>query len=233
MLKRCHLLYFALLALLVSVQSIAQTPQQILHNYVQAIGGKERIDSVKTAIVKVNMSGPASTGSGITYLQRDYKYRVELAKGDGTTSVHCYDGSEHTGINKLVISMIKEINKKPHKFSVFNDVIFVPPSDLKSEPDEILNGKKYQVLSHDDTEWHVYNKYYFDPETHLLVATDSKILTKELGSPTFYENYQAIDGILFPMRSSMEVMGFEFITQYTEIILNPELPDTIFVYNPE
>jgi hypothetical protein len=110
---------------------------------------------------------------------------------------------------------------------VFNEVIFVSLSDLKNEPDEVINGIKCSVVSHDDVEWKQFYKYYFDKETHLLIAEDSS------GYPTFYENYQSTGGILFPMRSRQTVNEVESITEYTEIILNPDLPDDIFECNPK
>ena len=48
-----------------------------------------------------------------------------------------------------------------------------------------------------------------------------------------YEDYQSVKGILIPMRKVIENDGQRYTTQYTEIILNPELQDDIFECDPE
>jgi outer membrane lipoprotein-sorting protein len=221
---------FFLFAIILVFRSVAssQSSREIMENYINAIGGKERIDSVETATLKVNLSSShATSATCITSLKRDYKFRISLSFEDGRNSIHCYDGVKNTGSNKVVIAMGEALNKRPKKFIVFNEVIFVSLSDLKNEPDEVINGIKCSVVSHDDVEWKQFYKYYFDKETHLLIAEDSS------GYPTFYENYQSTGGILFPMRSRQTVNEVESITEYTEIILNPELPDDIFECNPK
>lgn len=202
--------------------------QSSIENYIKAIGGKERIDSIYTVILKVNLSSSHTTSATcVASLKRDYKFRISLSYEDGRSSIDCYNGVKNTGSNKATIAMVEATNKKPKRFFVFNEVIFVPKSDLKEEPDEVINGIKCSVVSYNDVEWKQFHKYYFDMETHLLLAEDS------LGYRTFYENYQPTGGILFPMRSKRNVAMVESITEYTEIILNPELPDDIFECNPK
>lgn len=202
--------------------------QSIVDKYEEALGGKERIDNINTAIVKVEMvSSHIGRASSIAFLRKYYKFRIELSYEGGRSSIHCYDGAVHTGTNKATLSMIEALNKKPKKFFVFNEIIFVPKSDLKDEPDEVINGVNCNVVSYNDLEWKEFHKYYFDKETHLLIAEDSS------GYPIFYENYQSTEGILFPMRMKHTVEIMDTITEYTEIILNPDLPDDIFDCNPE
>jgi hypothetical protein len=195
---------------------------------VESIGGRERIDSINTAVFKVKMvSSHIESATSIISVKKDYKFRIRLSYEDGRSSISCYDGVKNTGTDKAMIAMVEAVNKKVKKFFVFNEVIFVPKSDFKDEPDRVINGIDCNVLSHNDVEWKQFYKYYFDKETHLLVAEDS------FGYTTFYENYQPTGGILFPMRSKRNVGEVESITEYTEIILNPELPDDIFDCNPK
>jgi hypothetical protein len=171
----------------------------------------------------VNLSSSHTTSATcIASLRRDFKFRISLSFEDGRSSIDCYNGVKNTGSNKAAIAMVEASNKKPKKFFMFNEVIFVPKSDLKEEPNEVINGIKCSVVSYNDVEWKQFYKYYFDKETHLLVAEDSS------GYRTFYENYQPTGGILFPMRSRQNIGMIESVTEYTEIILNPELPDDIF-----
>lgn len=220
--------YFLLLVFIVFGRTAyAQTPSQILNDYYRAIGGKARIDSVKSAVIKGNLSNQYTSSAFISKLKRGYKYRAEFSHNDGRSSVYCYNGSEYTGTNKLAISMMKDINREHEPFLLFNKVLFYPQAELKAEAEEIVKGIKCKVLSFLDKGRNKLHKFFFDSETHLLFAEGSS------NYPIFYENYQSTEGILFPMRMKHTVEIMDTITEYTEIILNPELPDDIFDCNPE
>lgn len=225
--------YFLLLVFIVfGGATYAQTPSQILNDYYRTIGGKARIDSVKSAIYKTSEFTPYADFFATISVKRDFMYRIESTHDSRPNSIYCFDGLKFSGTNKAAIDIVKKVNKKPEQFSIFNGIVFIPESDLKQELNESINGNNCYVLSYRDVECSIFYKYYFNAETNLLVAEERNNFSKK-GKPILYQNYQQIDGILLPLRVERILNGEKYITEYTEIILNPELPDDIFDCNPE
>lgn len=227
--SRFFLLFFLIFSFL---DTHCQTVNSILCGYYDAIGGKGRIDSVETAIFKTSEYTPYADFYATISVKRDFLFRVEGKHDSRPNSIYCFDGLKFSGTNKAAIDIVKKVNKKPEQFSIFNGIVFVPESDLKKEPNESIKGINCYVLSYSDLDWNISYKYYFNVDTNLLVAEERNNFSKQ-GDPILYENYQYVDGILFPLRVERIINGDIFITEYTEIILNPELPDDIFDCNPE
>jgi hypothetical protein len=205
-----------------------QDVNSIIASYYQAIGGKTLIDSIQTITAKTRNIDPFANYLSTLSLKRDYKYRVETSYEDGRHSVNCLNGSEYSGSNKMVAEMLAAHPNKLQHIFVINELLFTPVSELQQEPSEFINDIKCHVLSYHDVEWERSYKYYFDVNTYLLVAESNNLHSKLYSERTLYENYQSVEGILFPMRSVIINEMGEHITDYTEIILNPELPDDIF-----
>ena len=227
--KKYYILYFLLTAKFV----YGQDSSTVLNSYYDAIGGKAQIDSIQTVIAKVKQSGLLTNATAIWSLKRDYKFHIETLYKDGRNSVYCFNGSKYSGSNKMAVEMLGASPSKMQHISIINELLFIPTSDLLQELPEIINDIKCNVLSYHDAEWGRDYKYFFDINTALLVAEESNLLSQSYKERKIYENYQPINGILFPMRTVEVYDVGETITEYTEIILNPELPDDIFDCNPE
>lgn len=204
-----------------------QNTNFIFDNYINAIGG-DKIYTVETAIVKGTVSNEFTSSTFITSFKKDYKYRTEFFHDFGVNSTYCFNGQRLSGSNELAISMIEKLNREPERFGLFNKIIFVPETEFKYAPEESINGNKYATLIYVDKRQNVEHKYFFDTKTHLLMAE------KAAENFTFYKDYREFgNGILLPTKVIQTAAGIESNTEYTEIILNPELPDDIFECNPK
>lgn len=186
--------------------SFAQTADEVINNYVKAIGGMEKINSIKTA----KMTGKFSTGSMDISFSRLYK-RPDKMKMEmqiqGMTMVQAYDGTNGWMINPF------QGARDAEKMSAADTKSIRDNADLEGT---IVNyqekGAKVELVGKEDMEGtDVYKikltdkdgdvtNYFFDTQSYLLLKESSKrkIGEKEVAVDIIYGNYKATDGFLYP-----------------------------------
>ena len=154
----------------------AQTSGGIIENYLNAIGGKEKIDSIKTIVFKTSTDNPFGKSSATIFSKRNNKYRIEMSYRDGRKTINCFNGSKYTGSNRKVVEMLENYPSKVPPILFFSDLFFVPEQELQLLPPEKLNGTDCHVLSFCEEVWDRSYKYYFNAYTHLLIAEENNLL---------------------------------------------------------
>lgn len=195
--------------------AFAQTADEVINNYVTAIGGMEKLNSIKTA----KMSGKFSAGSMdinfTRYYKRPSKMKMEMTI-QGMTMIQAYDGTNAWMLNPF------QGSREAEKMSD------VDAKEVKNNADfegNIVNyqqkGSKVELIGKEDMEGtEVYklkltNKdgdvsyYYFDAQSYLILKESNKrkMGEKEISVDVIYGNYKATDGFLFPM--SVEILAPE------------------------
>lgn len=229
-----------LLAFVVST-SYAQTADEVINNYVTAIGGMEKINSIKSA----RMSGKFSAGSMDITFTRLYKKPMKMKMEmqiQGMTMIQAYDGTAGWMLNPF------QGAREPEKMSEADSKSMMESADLEGG---IVNykekGSSVELVGKEDFEGtEVYkikltNKdgdvshYYFDASSYLLLKESTKrtIGPKESVVDFIYGNYKATDGFLYPfaveIKSLDSPMGGSQKAVLEKIELNVPTEDADYV----
>lgn len=188
-----------------------QTLDEVIGKYVNAVGGTDKIKSVKT----VKISGHFVQGSTnipyVQYIKVPNKNKIEITR-QGLTMQTAYDGSTAWRLNPF------RGVKIPEKLTAEET------KDLKKDADfegGLINydskGSKAEYLGTDDFEGSDVHKikltdsdgeattYYIDKVTNLILkeSVKRKMKEKEQKTDTYYAAYKSVDGYILPF--SIEV----------------------------
>lgn len=223
--------FIFIFTILITSVSLCQTADEVIDNYISAIGGIDKIKSIKT--VKINGHYPQGSINipFVEYIKVPDKIKIEVTR-QGLTSQTAYDGTIGWRLNPF------RGVKIPEKITAENT------KDLKKEADfegELIDyrkkGSKAEYLGIDDFEGSDVYKikltdsdgeaatYFIDKVTNLILkkSVRRKIKEKEQKIETVYSVYKSVDGYLMPF--SIESAGGAVIDK---VEFNLEIDDGIF-----
>lgn len=210
----------------------------IMTGYINAIGGKEKLMSVKTMMTKMS----ASTGMGeitITNYVKDGKSAMKTEMAGSTVMEQIFDGtavqvSGMGGTQKLTDgATIKGAQKQARLFDELDQLVS-GKSILKFIGTEDLNGKqvnKIVVTDEDKNE----TTQYFEVGTNYLLRTISSVdVMGSKNSQTMdFSDYQDVSGVKFPhsIKMSGGSIPFPLELKVAAMMMNSDLPDQLFKIN--
>ena len=220
----------------------AQSVDEIISKNIQAHGGLEKIQAVKT----LRSSGKVSFGSfQARFLQenlRPDKVREETII-QGLAQVQAYDGKTGWQVNPFQGRKDAELLSADDLKSLQEDSdIDGPLVDYKSK------GHTAQLLGHDSVEGTDCYKvkltlkngdvriYFFDADSFLELKIESQNTVRGTVqySETFYGDYEQVNGIYFSFEYQQGQKGSSDRAKFTveKIELNVALPDSLFSMPP-
>ncbi|WP_294287083.1 hypothetical protein [uncultured Chryseobacterium sp.] len=190
------------------------TPKEVIDNYLKALGGKEKLESVKSVILENTISVQGMEVSMVAKKMGN-RFRSEQSVM-GQRMVQLFDGEkgyfEKMGQKQdIPADKIAELKK-----GQVIDALAYDAANYSSATVEKLDGKEYNVLSSDK------GKFYFDVSTGLLYKT----IGKE-GSATV-RSYMTVDGIKFPQEIEAEGNGQKITIKTTKVAINSGVSDEDF-----
>ena len=230
------------LILLVPGLARAQSVDEIISKNIQAHGGLEKIQAVKT----LRSSGKVSFGSfQARFLQenvRPDKVREETII-QGLAQIQAYDGKTGWQVNPFQGRKDAELLSADDLKSLQEDSdIDGPLVDYKSK------GHSAQLLGHDSVEGTDCYKvkltlkngdvriYFFDADSFLELKIESQNTVRGTVqySETFYGDYEQVNGIYFSFEYQQGQKGSSDRAKFTveKIELNVALPDSLFSMPP-
>jgi hypothetical protein len=208
--KQFKVLITILFFFTISGKIFSQDADEIVNKYVSAMGGLNKIHSIKT----IKLSGKVIVGSmEIPFSQtckRPSKVLMESTV-QGMTMKQAFDGTQGWMINPFTGKQDPEIMTKDAEKAISRNADF---------EGQLINYKdkecKIELLGKEDFEGsQVYNikltskdsditNYYISADSFMIVKqTDNiKFDTKEITAETRFSNYKKIEGVMFPF--SME-----------------------------
>jgi hypothetical protein len=223
----------------------AQTADEIVEKYVKAIGGREKLNAIKTVKITGKMSAQGMDMPFVSYIRRPNSIRMEITV-QGMAIINAYDSKTKSG---WYISPMGG-DKSPQKMNPeqttdmgqsAEEQICSPLVNYKAEGATIeLIGKEdlegvevYKIMMTKKNKDVVY--YSIDASTFLILKEASKIKfqDKEIEAESFYSNYKTFGGITFPC--TMEAKeGGQLQTQFStdKIEVDAVLDDALFVMPP-
>lgn len=203
--------------------------QSIVNNYFNAIGGKSKVDAVKSvklvyegsafgATIKTEEKRTADKYAAITF-QNDNALQGVIAKGDELFMKQ--------GANKIPLppAMRDDLKKA---LGVFPEYGFVNNEAAKVSGIEKVEGKDaYKIEVAGET---ISVSYFYDVATGLKVK-ESRVINfggQKQTQETILKDYKEIDGIKFPGIKSSSLQGQPLESKLIEAVINTGVSDADF-----
>lgn len=190
------------------------TAKQIIDNYVTALGGKQKLEAVKTLSMKNTISVMGMEMEGKT-LKKDNKFKSTQSMM-GQEMVQVFDGEKGyaSQMGQKMDLPADQITKL--KTAKIMDALGMDPAKIKTVEKTQIEGKDFYLLSSDDS------KSYFDVKTGLLFKTEN-----EKGNMTI-NKYADVDGIKFVEEMSVDAAGQQISIKNSDIKINQPISDDEF-----
>lgn len=241
-------LFIALLLVAVTPVS-AQTADEILENYFENTGGKANWEKLEA----IQFEGSINLGGmelPITVIQTADGRSFTTAEFQGQKFYQgVYDGETLWGTNQMTMAAEKSdaeatanhklnMNDFPDPFLNYKDKGYTVELlgdetiegtetykiKLVTEP-QMVDGKEEPTIAY----------YYFDKENFVPIVVEREIKSGPgagMVGQTKMSDYQEVDGLYFPFSSlqgAKDQPGGQTIT-FKEVILNPEIDDSVFAF---
>ena len=190
------------------------TSQQVIDNYIAALGGRAKLEAVKSTIIDNTINAQGMEINSVTKKMGNKFKSVQSVMGQEVTQV--FDGEKgymNQMGNKTDIpaNQIEEL-----KNSRTIDALGYDASKFQTVTVEKIDGKDYHVLGSDK------GKFYFDAATGLLYKA---------GTPqgdAVMKSYMTVEGIKFPELIEAEGSGQKVSIKTNKITLNSGVSETDF-----
>lgn len=190
------------------------TPKDVIDNYLKALGGKDKLEAVKSTVID-NTVSVQGMEVAMTTKKMGNKFKSEQSVM-GQKMVQLFDGEkgyfEQMG-QKTDIPADKIADLKKSRVI---DALAYDASTFKTVTVEKVDGKDYNVLSSDK------GKFYFDASTGLLYKSSS-----EEGN-AMVKGYMTVDGLKFPSEIEAEGNGQNVVIKTTKVVINSGVTDADF-----
>ncbi|AZA86761.1 hypothetical protein EG349_08145 [Chryseobacterium shandongense] len=191
------------------------TPKEVIDNYLKALGGKDKLESIKTTLIE-NTLTVQGMDIMMTTKKMGNKFKSEQSVM-GQKMVQFFDGEkgyfEQAGQKTdIPADKIGDLKK-----SRVIDALAYDPATFSAVTVEKIEGKDYNVLTSDK------GKFYFDASTGLLHKSSAEEGTAVVKS------YMTVDGLKFPQEIEAEGNGQKVIIKTTKITLNSGVSDADFI----
>lgn len=202
----------------------------ILEKYIEALGGKDKILSVKTRVRMgiVEISGITSKGTVKRYQKAPNKLMgIQQIPGYGIVQT-IFDGftawyqRPEIPLRKAEGEWLEDIKRQAEFYWPLQLKMLFPKMVLK-ESILIENRRAYVIEAHPlsgSTEL-----LYFDSESGLLIRQDILLAGGMRNVVTFLEDYREVDGIKYPFTIRQGNMTI----RYTEVRHDIQVEDSVFV----
>ena len=238
--KFTKLISVFILLLAFGMVSYAQTVDEIINKHVDAIGGMDKLNSIKT----VKLSGTSGFGSMDFPFTMTYKLPSAVLMEStiqGMTMKQGYDGETAWMVNPFMGSsdpqkMNEEQTKGMKEEADFQGSLV----NYKDKGNKIELEGKEDMEGSDTYKLKVTNKdgdvsyYYLDASTYLILKTSTKrkIKEKEINADEYFGDYKSEDGILLAhameVKADMGEMGHSQKITIEKFEFNIPVDDSIF-----
>lgn len=238
--KKLKFIIPVLIVLLLNINAVAQTVEEVIEKHVEAIGGKQKMQEVKSMkiIGSVKMMGMEFPFT--SYNVTPDKFYFELSV-QGKSIKQGYDGTTAWSVNPMGGSPVPEAvegdeaNNIKERARIFDKLTTYKEDGASVE----LTGK--EQLNNKDVFKIIYKgadgktiTYFVDAENYMVVSIQKKINMQgsTMDSETFYSNYKEIEGVKIAYSFEVKVKNSPMGSQEViidKIEINTLVEDKIFV----
>lgn len=227
---------FMLLALLTAGVAQAQTADEVINNYIKAVGGKEKIATINSLYVEstLDVMGMQGTIKMTTLNGKGMRQDIDVM---GSIMTTCYNDKEGWAINPMMGSTSAEPMPEMQYKAGKSNLWIEPLSDFaKAGYTAELQGKenvagtecfKLKVTSPDQ----IASTYYFDAAKYLLVRVlnQSEMQGQMVETSMSFSDYKDTDGYLSARKMDMDMGGqFQMSMTVGKVVVNGPVDENIF-----
>lgn len=217
----------------------AQTVDEILTNYFEAMGGLDKIKEQQSRKMEANMTMGGMSFAAVIIEKEPNKQRVDVDI-QGTQLVQAFDGETAWTINPFATGTEPQKMPEQEAQDMIKQQFEDPFIDYKDKGHSVaLEGKEeiegaqcYKLKltkANGDIEYHFFDAEYYVPV--MSRTTQSGGPMAGMAADTYLSDYQEIDGMLFPYYLETKVNGQTAQTiTITSVELNPEVEDDFFLF---
>ncbi len=225
---------FSILSVFFLMAATAQTADQVVDQYIKAMGGAEKIAQIKSIQKKDTMTANGMNFPVETYQDTSGKIYSTMKMGGQNIILMAFDGqkgfvfdNQIYGYKDIPSDKVNEYkNKAKNMFGYFYRYKEAG-HQLKYKGKQTKDGKNFEVIDlhlKEPIEGGVQDlTAYFDANTHLL----SFIEVQKNGSTviTRIKGYKEFEGVKFPLEVVTEVNGMPlFILKTGDVKINAQAP---------
>lgn len=219
------------------------TVDQVLDRYVQALGGREAIDKIKSRVEKTSSLDPQS--KEVTEISIKLPASVlHVNQSDGYTTNAGFNGKQAWGYDSAKSSW--GLLDKGQRVSLIQEGELFPGARLRVSYSHLaitarqkLNDRDVYVLEATSPE-DAHEQFFFDTESGLLLRrrTDQQSIFGSAPISVDFDDYRDVDGVKIPFLTEWQSfrsfgIGYHSSRRILEIRQNVEIPDTKFDPPPE
>lgn len=228
----------AILLFTLASNIFSQTIDEVVNSHIKALGGLDNINAIKSVRFTGKFSGGGFEVPIVYVIKRPQKVRMDITF-QGNSQIQAYDGTMGWSVNPF------SGKKDPEKMPKEREKEMKEQSDIEGP---LVNykdkGYNAELMGKDDMEGtEVYKVkltdkdgdityYYLDTKSYLILKETKKrkIGEKETNSETLYANYQATDGVMFPMSMEFREAGSQDGQKgiLEKVETNVEIEDSFF-----
>ncbi|KQT16327.1 hypothetical protein ASG31_12480 [Chryseobacterium sp. Leaf404] len=198
-----------------SSASSQMTAKKVIDNYLTALGGRAKLESLKTIIIENTMSAPNAEVKMTTKKMGNKFNSVQDIMGTKVSQV--FDGKRGILEQKGMKTEIPAMTISDLKTKRMLDALNYEASTFTGVTSEQIDGKNYHVLTS------AKGRYFFDAATGLLYKSEING-----GSNSTVKSYMTVEGIKFPELVEADRKGQTISIKTTKIILNSGVSDADF-----
>jgi outer membrane lipoprotein-sorting protein len=218
----------------------AQTADELIEKNLQATGGRQKNEAVKSIRMTGKMAVPQQGVEFPTTLEYKApdKVRSETII-EGKTTISILNGQEGWTINplqgktepeKMSADDVRQAKEQLDSFTLFtkykekgHTIEYAGTEDIKGTPAYKLKlTKKSGDVSY----------IYLDAKSYMIVKMNgkTKVQGQEMEFDTTFGDYKAVDGILYPYSIESQARGIpsKMVITFSKIEVNPALDDSRF-----
>jgi hypothetical protein len=230
--------FFLLTALMTTMMVQAQTADEIINKHIDAIGGKDKVNSVKSIYLESTLEVMGNEAPSTTYIISGKGYKSET-DFNGQKIISCVTDKGGWTLNPMMGQTAPEaLPEDQAKAGQSQLQIGGPLFDYASKGSKVeLQGKEdvNGVSAHKiklTTKDSVVSTYYIDPNTYYIIKAISKTNAggQEGETTVVFSDYQKTDvGFVFPMAQEITLpQGFTLTIKHKKIEVNKEIDPKIF-----
>ncbi|SFN13922.1 hypothetical protein SAMN05421594_1298 [Chryseobacterium oleae] len=190
------------------------TPKEIVDNYFKALGGKAKLEAVKSTVIDNSLSVQGMDITMSTTKMGNKFKSVQTAMGQTISQV--FDGEKGYIDRAGQKTDFPAENIAELKKGTTVEALGFNAANFQTATVEKLDTKDYNVLSSDK------GKFYFDAATGLLYKS-----TVGQGN-VIVKNYTTVEGLKFPSEVDIDGNGQKVTIKTTKVVLNAPVSDADF-----
>lgn len=242
-------LFLSLITLFITGMMSAQTADEIVNKYLENIGGKDKLEAIKSLHIQASTKAQGMDLPIEFYMTKDGKQLI-TAEIQGKKFVQvAFDGNTAWHTNFMNMKNEKMDNEATENLKRNSAGEFITPflnykgKGYKVEflgKEEIEGTETYKIKLTQKPELkdgkEVPNEsfYYFDTENYVPVVVETIITDGPMKGAKFqqiFSDYQEVDGVYFPFSTMNKFNGQTGQeVKLTKIEINPEIDNSIFEF---